>query len=80
MSGRLVTNFGDMASVLWEEIKSVEDPAIRRGLLKRIADRLAERYRMKLAATRSEDRMTSLAGVMGEREIPFKVDHSGTCP
>src|SRR3954463_5581340 len=39
------TNFADMASVLWEEIKSVEDPAIRRGLLKRIAGRLADRYR-----------------------------------
>src|SRR6266436_2324181 len=36
------TNFGDMASVLWDEIKSVEDPEIRRGLLKRIAGRLAE--------------------------------------
>ncbi len=34
-----------MAIVLWEEIKSVEDPEIRRGLLKRIAGRLVERYR-----------------------------------
>ena len=31
------TNFADMADVLWDEIKSVEDPEIRRGLLKRIA-------------------------------------------
>ena len=38
-------NFADLATVLWEEIKSVEDPEIRRGLLKRIAGRLAERYR-----------------------------------
>ncbi len=33
------TNFADMAAVLWEEIKSVEDPAVRRGLLQ--ADRRA---------------------------------------
>ena len=31
------TNFGDMSVVLWEEVKAVEDPAVRRGLLKRIA-------------------------------------------
>lgn len=74
------TNFGDMASVLWEEIKSVEDPAIRRGLLKRIAGRLAERYRHEVGGDKLEDRMTALAGVMGERDIPFKVDHSGDLP
>ena len=47
-------NFADMAIVLWEEIKAVEDPAIRRGLLKRIADRFVARYRDTIArATRS---------------------------
>src|SRR3954468_8241654 len=34
------TNFADMADVLWDEIKSLDDPQIRRGLLKRIAFRL----------------------------------------
>ena len=60
-----------MATVLWEEIKSVADPEIRRGLLKRIADRLVERYRDDVGAKRSGERMKSLAGLMGEREIPF---------
>src|SRR6476620_12626357 len=34
-------NFADMAEVLWDEIKSVSDAEVRRGLLKRIAGRLA---------------------------------------
>lgn len=74
------TNFGDMASVLWEEIKSVEDPGIRRGLLKRIASRMAERYRNEVGGETLGERMTALAGVMGERDIPFQVDHAGALP
>src|SRR3954469_1109846 len=38
------TNFADMADVLWDEIKSLDDPQIRRGLLKRIASRLPGWY------------------------------------
>jgi predicted ArsR family transcriptional regulator len=74
------TNFADMAIVLWEEVKSVEDAAVRRGLLKRIADRLVERYRGRVAGETLGDRMTSLSRLMGEREIPFEVDSSGELP
>src|SRR5262245_33054604 len=34
------TNFADLALILWQELKSVEDQSIRQGLLKRIAGRL----------------------------------------
>lgn len=74
------TNFSDMAAVLWEEIKAVEDPSIRRGLLKRIAGRLAERYRDHVEGASLDERMTSLASLMEEREIPFKVEHSASLP
>jgi DeoR family transcriptional regulator, suf operon transcriptional repressor len=73
-------NFADMATVLWEEIKSVEDPAIRRGLLKRIADRFVERYRNDVVGDTLGQRMKALAGVMGERQIPFAVDESKSLP
>src|SRR4051812_37636436 len=73
-------NFADMSSVLWDEIKSVEDPEIRRGLLKRIAGRLADRYRDQVGGDTLGERMTALAGVMGEREIPFVVEHSESLP
>jgi predicted ArsR family transcriptional regulator len=74
------TNFADMAIVLWEEVKSVEDPAVRRGLLKRIASRLVERYRDRLTGPTLGERMSSVARLMGEREIPFEVDISGEPP
>jgi predicted ArsR family transcriptional regulator len=73
-------NFADMASVLWEEIKAVEDPSVRRGLLKRIADRFVERYRNDVSGESLGERMKSLAGLMGERQIPFIVDESKSLP
>jgi DeoR family suf operon transcriptional repressor len=74
------TNFADMAIVLWEEIKSVEDPTIRRGLLKRIADRFVAKYRDRVSGDTLDKRMGALAEVMSEREIPFAVDKSGELP
>jgi DeoR family transcriptional regulator, suf operon transcriptional repressor len=74
------TNFADMAIVLWEEIKSVEDPAIRRGLLKRIADRFVAKYRDRVVGERLDERMGALADVMRERDIPFVVNKSNELP
>jgi predicted ArsR family transcriptional regulator len=74
------TNFADMADVLWDEIKAVEDPEIRRGLLKRIAGRLAARYRNQVGGHSLRDRMTELSGVMAERDIPFHVENTGGLP
>jgi DeoR family transcriptional regulator, suf operon transcriptional repressor len=73
-------NFGDMATVLWDEIKSVKDPAIRQGLLKRIAGRLVERYKGDVGGETLGDRMTAVANLMGERDIPFTVNTAGALP
>jgi DeoR family transcriptional regulator, suf operon transcriptional repressor len=74
------TNLADMAIVLWEEIKSVEDPAIRRGLLKRIADRFVAKYRDRVGGETLSERMGALADVMRERDIPFVVNKSNELP
>jgi predicted ArsR family transcriptional regulator len=74
------TNFADMAIVLWEEIKSVEDPAIRRGLLKRIAERFVARYRDRVVGKTLDERMGALAEVMSERDIPFAISKSSELP
>ena len=63
-----------------DEIKAVESPEIRRGLLKRIADRFVGMYRDRVGGGSLAERMTAVAGVMGEREIPFVVDTSGELP
>src|SRR5688572_743066 len=74
------TNFADMAVVLWEEIKSVPDPEIRRGLLKRIADRLVQRYRGDVSGDTLGERMKSLSRLMADRDVPFEVNTSAELP
>lgn len=73
-------NFSDLAVVLWEEIRAVQDPNVRRGLLKRIAGRFVERYRGRVDGDTLGQRMDSLVGLMDEKEVPFEVDDSGTLP
>jgi predicted ArsR family transcriptional regulator len=73
-------NFADMAMVLWDEIRSVPDAEVRRGLLKRIADRLVERYRDDVSGDTLGERMTSLSRLMSERDVPFEVKASGDLP
>lgn len=38
------SNFSDLAMVLWEELRAIPDPAIRRGLLARVSHKMAHRY------------------------------------
>jgi predicted ArsR family transcriptional regulator len=73
-------NFSDLAIVLWDEIRAVQDPGVRRGLLKRIADRFVARYRGQVEGESLGRRMASLVGLMDEKEIPFEVDESGALP
>jgi DeoR family suf operon transcriptional repressor len=73
-------NFSDLATVLWEEIKSLPDPEVRRGLLKRIADRFVDKYRDTIHGATLDERMSSLAGLMNDREIPFEVNIAGGLP
>jgi predicted ArsR family transcriptional regulator len=73
-------NFADIAVVLWEEVKSVPDPEVRRGLLKRIAERLVERYRDNVSGDTLGDRMHAFSQLMGDREVPFEVSSSDGLP
>ena len=37
-------NFADLAIALWDEIRSIQDVEVRKGLMQRIARRLADMY------------------------------------
>jgi predicted ArsR family transcriptional regulator len=73
-------NFGDLAVVLWDEIRAVPDLEVRRGLLKRIADRFVGRYRDQVAGENLVERMESVAALMQDREIPFEVSTNSELP
>lgn len=74
------SNFADLALALWHEIRDIADAEVRRGLLQRIAKRLAEQYKPHIQGETLEARMESLAEVFSARQIPFEVDATGNLP
>ncbi len=74
------TNYGDLAVMLWKEIRSVKDPEVRRGLLQRMAGSIAETYADRIHGATLREKMESLGELMGERNVPFEVDNSGELP
>jgi predicted ArsR family transcriptional regulator len=74
------TNYADLAGALWSEIRSIQDPDVRRGLLQRIVSRLSEGYVGQVSGDTLEQRMESLVELMGERKIPFKVERPSGLP
>ncbi len=73
-------NFADLAIALWQEVRSVQDASVRRGLLERIAKTMAAMYRPQITGTSEAERMRSIGQVFAEREVPFDVDESGDLP
>jgi predicted ArsR family transcriptional regulator len=74
------TNYTDLALTLWKELRAVEDPSVRRGLLQRIAERLADQYRDQVNGETPAERMESYAAIMEARGIPCDFDDSGELP
>jgi len=77
---RAGSNFADLAMTLWQEVREIKDPEIRRGLLQRISGRLATLYAGQIRGSSTEEKMESLADLFRERQIPFEVDRSRELP
>lgn len=67
-------NFRDLALVLWREIRSVREPAVRRGLLDRIGSALATMYRPEVTGTTAVERLQNAAAVMRRRDVACDVE------
>ena len=74
------TNYGDLALLLWEQIRSVKDIEIRRGLLQRIAEAMAGMYRGQVHGATTAARMESLKDLFAERRVPLEVNVEGELP
>ncbi len=68
-------NFVDLSLALWQEIRSIKEPEIRTGLLKRLSERMANEYRSQIQGDTLEERFESVAALFGNRNIPFSVDY-----
>lgn len=70
-------NFRDLALVLWREIRSVRDPAVRSGLLGRIGSALAATYRSRVSGSVPSARLESVAAMLRDRDICCSVEATG---
>ena len=73
-------NFADLAIALWQEIRSIEDVEIRRGLLQRISKRMAVMYGDEIQGETIGQRMDQLGDLLTDRELPFSVSKEGDLP
>jgi DeoR family transcriptional regulator, suf operon transcriptional repressor len=67
-------NYHDLATVLWDEIRAIEDPEVKRGLLQRLAHRMAQKYAGQVRGETVVERMNSLAALYRERRVPLHVE------
>ena len=73
-------NYGPLAQVLWDEVRAIDNPEVRQGLLKRISHRLAEVYRDQVVGETLAARMASFASLVGQNGVPFVQDGSRELP
>lgn len=73
-------NFADLAIALWQEIREITDPEVRRGLLQRIAKRLVAHYGPMVSGDSLAERMESVASLFAGRRVPFQLDGTEDLP
>jgi DeoR family suf operon transcriptional repressor len=69
-------NFRDLALVLWREIRDVEEPSVRRGLIRRIGTALAGLYRDDVSGNTPGERLEHVASLLRGRDISCRFDAS----
>ena len=77
-SGRRVVgnNLADLADALWKEIQAIEDSDLRRSIIKGASQRMAASYADQIDGTSLEQKLSSVASLFGERDIPVSVEKS----
>lgn len=73
-------NFADLAMALWNEVRAIEDPEVRRGLLQRIAKTMARIYGDQVRGATTTERMESVSRVFVDRNVPFEVEKGQSLP
>ena len=74
------SNFTDLALALWREIGTIEDPQIRRNLLRRVISTLVNAYARQIEGRTMAQRMESLARLLAQRSVPFSVTEESELP
>jgi DeoR family transcriptional regulator, suf operon transcriptional repressor len=74
------SNFADLTIALWQEVRSIKDAQTRRGLLQRLAKKMANAYSESIHGSTTAERMHSVSALMAQRNVPFSVTQNGALP
>lgn len=77
-AGRRATgnNLPDFADALWQEIQSIADEKLRLSIIEGASKRLAAVYSDRIDGHSLEEKLTSVAHLFGERNIPVSVEQN----
>ena len=73
-------NYADLALILWREIRSIEEPDVRRRLLGRVRDAMVTQFSRVPQHVPLPERIDGLRNALDERGYDVEVDHSGLLP
>jgi predicted ArsR family transcriptional regulator len=73
-------NYADLAMTLWQELKTFEDRAVGMRVLRRVADKLAERYRRQMPGRDVGERLEDLKNLLKQRGVDVEVAANGQLP
>ena len=70
-------NFRDLAMVLWQELRGVRDPEVRRGFIGRVGAGLAGLHRADVTGADPAARLRVVADIMRSRDIACTIEEAG---
>ena len=73
-------NYADLAMILWRELQSVEEPAVRARLLDGIQRSLVQQYGRDVQGASLYERVAQLRVALIDRGFDVEVDSSGELP
>jgi len=70
-------NFTELALILWDELRQIEEPVVRDRVLDRLQDRLVHRYGAPVQARTVAQRMEQLREALADRGFSVETDRRG---
>ncbi len=73
-------NYAELTAVLWRELLSIEDAAVRQRMVERIRDALVQRYGSLVDGPTLAERLSQLRDALRQRGFQVEVDTEGETP
>ena len=73
-------NYADLAMILWQEVRNIEEQDIRQRVVNRVKDSLVSRYETVVQGNSLNERIEQLTAVLTERGFDVEVDADGPLP